>query len=417
MTRLGEKQQMRGSPKSHASKSRSSSNNRSTSSASDMCPVKIAEEAASSNPSISPTSSISSFVSGSSDSGISRDDNGEEHFFEGVEKLLEVWFTNKDGDIDESNDLRYIPRKELDSMLDLVKCTIISSTKNAQLDSYVLSESSMFISQRRFILKTCGTTTPLQCFDELNRIVKTYAGFDTIEDIFYSRKNFERPDLQMMPHCSFEQEVALLDDIFADGAAYCMGTMNRDCWYLYTLNPLDRYVTGNIDVEPDQTIEILMTDLDPEVMKTFTKEMANDGREATKLSGIDKLVPGMKIDDFLFDPCGYSMNGILKNESKDYGLGEYMTIHITPESEFSYVSFESNIPLTSYLEMIQRVLDTFQPGKFILTIFANRTSMAAESHKELQARQDFGDWLRKDIQYMSFQNYELTYAHFVRFPS
>lgn len=43
--------------------------------------------------------------------------------------------------------------------------------------------------------------------------------------------------------------------------------------------------------------------------------------------------------------------------------------------------------------------------------------MAAESHKELQARQDFGDWLRKDIQYMSFQNYELTYAHFVRFPS
>ena len=49
-----------------------------------------------------------------------------------------------------------------------------------------------------------------------------------------------------------------------------------------------------------------------------------------------------------------------------------MTIHITPEPEFSYVSFESNIPLTSYLGVIQRVLDTFMPGKFILTIFANR---------------------------------------------
>ena len=47
------------------------------------------------------------------------------------------------------------------------------------------------------------------------------------QDIFYSRKNFERPDLQMKPHCSFEQEVALLDKIFADGAAYCMGTINR----------------------------------------------------------------------------------------------------------------------------------------------------------------------------------------------
>jgi len=29
--------------------------------------------------------------------------------------------------------------------------------------------------------------------------------------------------------------------------------------------------------------------------------------------------------------------------------GQYMTIHITPEPEFSYVSFESNIPMTSYL--------------------------------------------------------------------
>ena len=123
-----------------------------------------------------------------------------------------------------------------------------------------------------------------------------------------------------------------------------------------------------------------------------------------------------------------------------------MTIHITPEPEFSYVSFESNIPLTSYLGVIQRVLDTFMPGKFILTIFANRvslpskkgqlqkksrnywtkkifkfsifqTSMAAESHKELQKTGSFGDWARKDIQYSQFQNYELTYAHFVRYPS
>ena len=43
--------------------------------------------------------------------------------------------------------------------------------------------------------------------------------------------------------------------------------------------------------------------------------------------------------------------------------------------------------------------------------------MAADSHKELQQRVTFGNWLRKDIQYSQFQNYELTYAHFVRFPT
>jgi len=301
-------------------------------------------------------------------------------------------------------------------MLAAVKCEIISMARNGQVDAYVLSESSMFISQRRFILKTCGTTTPLECIRDLVTMAKEYTGFDTIEDIFYSRKNFKRPELQMKPHRSFEQEVALLDEMFADGAAYCLGTLNQDCWYLYALNPLDKYLSGRLDTEPDQTIEILMTDLDPKVMALFTKNRVKTGPEATKVSGIDQILPCMKIDDYLFDPCGYSMNGILKNESIDFGLGEYMTIHITPEPEFSYVSFESNIPLTSYLGVIQRVLDTFLPGKFILTIFANRTSMAADSHKELQKSGRFGHWVRKDIQYSQFQNYELTYAHFIRAP-
>lgn len=35
-------------------------------------------------------------------------------------------------------------------------------------------------------------------------------------------------------------------------------------------------------------------------------------------SGIDKIIPGMVIDDFLFDPCGYSMNGVAKDVSYNY---------------------------------------------------------------------------------------------------
>lgn len=32
-------------------------------------------------------------------------------------------------------------------------------------------------------------------------------------------------------------------------------------------------------------------------------------------SGIADIIPGIKIDDFLFDPCGYSMNGLLPGVS------------------------------------------------------------------------------------------------------
>lgn len=49
-------------------------------------------------------------------------------------------------------------------------------------------------------------------------------------------------------------------------------------------------------------------------------------------SGILALKPHADIDDYVFEPCGYSMNGI-----EGTGL---ITIHITPEKGFSYASVE-----------------------------------------------------------------------------
>jgi S-adenosylmethionine decarboxylase len=239
-------------------------------------------------------------------------------FFEGVEKLLEIWFTANAGAGNACGDLRKIPRMELENLLETVKCKIISSRKNDNIDAYVLSESSMFISKRRFVLKTCGTTTPLLCLDALFKLVKEYAGFEKVEDFFYSRKNYKRPELQIGPHQNFQQEVAILDQFFPDGAAYCFGAVNKDCWYLYTLNPLPEPINLkglSIQPEPDQTLEILMTNLDPQVMEIFTEKGSKTAEEATMKSGIDKIIPNMIIDDYLFEICGYSMNGIAKNVS------------------------------------------------------------------------------------------------------
>ncbi|CAH1108250.1 unnamed protein product [Psylliodes chrysocephalus] len=339
------------------------------------------------------------------------------NYFEGVEKLLEIWFTTSDGN-HKSADLRRIPRAKLESLMKIVRCEIISFVKNEQIDAYVLSESSMFVSKRRFILKTCGTTTPLLCLEPLLLMAEQYAGFTEVEDLYYSRKNFKRPDLQVMPHQHFDQEVALLDTLFPDGAAYCLGAVNRDCWYLYTFNPLPhRLPTLPNPDEPDQTLEIMMTDLDPEIMSIFTKEECLNATEATKKAGIDKIIPNMIIDDFLFDPCGYSMNGVTKNICSDLEDGCYMTIHITPEPDFSYVSFETNIPSSSYKEIITNVLETFNPGKFTVTVFSNQLSPTKDTSKEVLFLNQLGDWQRRDVQQCSIKNYDLVYAFFCRFPS
>ncbi|RZF45934.1 hypothetical protein LSTR_LSTR008311 [Laodelphax striatellus] len=342
--------------------------------------------------------------------------NMNSQFFEGVEKLLEIWFTRADGNLKQC-DLRKIPRQQWENMLKIVHCEIISFVSNDRVDAYVLSESSMFVSRRRFILKTCGTTTPLQCLEPLLLLVKQYAGFNEVEDVFYSRKNFKRPDLQKHPYSSFEQEVSFLDNFFDDGEGYIMGdTTSNDCWYLYTLTPPNNKIscrlTNNAPSDPDQTLEVLMTDLDPKVMNIFTRHESSSAAEATKNSGIAKIIPNMVIDDYLFEPCGYSMNGISKN-------GYYMTIHITPEPEYSYVSFETNVPQASYKDIISRVIDTFKPGNVVVTIFANKASQTqpAGDTRDLVKLGSGGHLLRQEVKCCQLKNYDLSFAVYTKFPS
>lgn len=153
----------------------------------------------------------------------------------------------------------------------------------------------MFVSRRRWILKTCGTTRTLECLEPLLRMAESIAGYTDVEYLFYSRKNFKRPELQVSPHRGFEEEIALLDSYFDDGRAYCLGSVNRDCWYLYTYSregticpapqlTAAQYAGDDLhSIEPDQTIEILMTDLNPDIMAIFTKEECKNANEATEV--------------------------------------------------------------------------------------------------------------------------------------
>ncbi|KAK6170700.1 hypothetical protein SNE40_019024 [Patella caerulea] len=321
-----------------------------------------------------------------------------ESFFEGAEKLLEVWFEFDDDSLESS--LRSIDRKVWEDLLKVVKCEIISRTADEDMDAYVLSESSMFVTKDRFILKTCGTTTLLYAVKPLIKLVKEKCRLKQILDIFYSRKNFSRPDLQIGMHRNFSDEVSHLDKQFRNGAAYSLGRINQDCWYLYTLD--------NAGVErPDQTFELLMWDMCREKMRVFTKDVSENGLDATKRSGICDIIPGAKIDEFLFEPCGYSMNGLLPG-------GYYITIHVTPEEEFSYVSFESNVPRESYDELVKKVLEVFRPGKFLMTIFANKASVAKDCHKEINDAESLQGYVRQDHQFCIFKNYNLTYTMYSR---
>lgn len=289
----------------------------------------------------------------------------QHHFFEGPEKLLEVWFkplNGVSGTVSKHPEpkvgLRSIPLEKLEELLRLVHCTIIGSSHHDYLDSYVLSESSMFVAPYRLILKTCGQTTLLPAVPFLINLARE-VGLEEVTELFFSRRSFSRPDLQLHPHRDFADESTFLDGMFPDGRQMTLGPCHEDEWHLYLLN---RRLPAEM---ADRTLEIIMRDLDPTAMAVFFQtDTPRTGADVTKESGIGALFPGAHTDDFLFSPCGYSVNGVL-------GDG-YFTIHVTPQAEFSYVSFETDIPLDSYTALLQNVLTIFRPGQFIATLFSNR---------------------------------------------
>lgn len=95
------------------------------------------------------------------------------------------------------------------------------------------------------------------------------------------------------------------------------GHINADRWYLYTLDNLAN--TGDsrkypINENEHFKFEMIMEELDEKVMSLFMRNTYGPNitaSEVTRKSKIDTLIPGMLIDDFLFEPCGYSMNGLL----------------------------------------------------------------------------------------------------------
>lgn len=99
--------------------------------------------------------------------GASSEDNVPLPGFEGPEKVLEIDFTPGKGP---SRGLRDIARAQWDSILTDARCTILATMSNEKMDSYVLSESSLFVYPLKLILKTCGTTTLLMCLPRLLEI-------------------------------------------------------------------------------------------------------------------------------------------------------------------------------------------------------------------------------------------------------
>ncbi|GIZ47332.1 hypothetical protein CKM354_001042700 [Cercospora kikuchii] len=465
--------------------------------------------------------------------------------FEGPEKLLEVWFTESDKALPPSavpNGLKAVSQDTWKEMLDLVNCKVLSVIESGNVDAYLLSESSMFIFPHKLVLKTCGTTTLLRGLPRILEIAALEAGFPHVKAslpegssaaakphrVFYSRKNFLFPDQQKGPHRSWRDEVRYLDRMFLGGSAYMIGKMNGEHWYLYITGPGTELTPPSTPEEEihqtptqqmvlpekgrrmpenetgDETLEILMTDLeeqnarkfyledasliaqdnarcshlarkdaiahlgviqehnnsDPSISGntlvtgsddasfdvfaqtakehaelssesddeplTFGEELSTEGHTlgtvVTEACGLADVYPASKypdarIDSYLFTPCGYSANGVVPIPG-DAENTHYWTVHVTPEPQCSYASFETNVPTRqtgrSTVDVVQQVVGIFKPGRFSVTLFEAKDGSENGNAKNDKRMDRIKGYKRIDRVVHDLEGYELVFRYFER---
>ncbi|XP_068641514.1 S-adenosylmethionine decarboxylase proenzyme-like [Aristolochia californica] len=280
--------------------------------------------------------------------------------FEGYEKRLEISFFEPPIFADPNGSgLRSLSKSQLDEILKPAECTIVASLSNAALDSYVLSESSLFVYPYKLILKTCGTTKLLLSIPPILKLAGNLAL--SVKSVNYSRGSFIFPGAQPYPHRSFLEEVAILDGYFgklgSGSKAYVMESLLKSQkWHIYSA------YAESLD-HPCYTMEMCMTGLDRKMASIFYKTEESSAASITCQSGIRKILPNSEICDFEFEPCGYSMNGIEGSAIS--------TIHVTPEDGFSYASFEAagyDPVAVDLSKLVERVLACFYPDEFSIAI-------------------------------------------------
>jgi S-adenosylmethionine decarboxylase len=164
----------------------------------------------------------------------------------------------------------------------------------------------------------------------------------------------------------------------------------------------------------DITLEIMMTHLDRDAMKNFWKKESDDDSDTPNRisvqTGIVDIYPGSVIDDFIFDPCGYSMNGMLNQY--------YWTIHVTPEDHCSYASFETSVSADTkdFGRVIEKVVGIFKPASFSVTVFTNHAQKTIARHDTTSIMRssplNTDTYKMKDYIVHGLANWDVSFMHF-----
>ena len=300
-------------------------------------------------------------------------------FFEGSEKKAEIII-----DAANINILVDIADDFWVEMVAHAKAVILSKISNEHCKAFLLSESSLFVWSDRLLIITCGTT----------RLVDAVSFFlennppEIIEQVIYQRKN---------EYFAHSQPTNILDDIsvlnkYHIGTTYRFGELDSHHGYLFSMD-VDYTAKDN-----DRTYELLIYQIDEEAVAALTQKGIS-GATVFKYLKLGELIDGFIIDDYVFEPFGYSLNAISS-------AGDYLTIHVTPQANSSYISIESSLDLLEHLDLF---LNTLNPASFDLMTYNDD-----DFQEKLDERISTKYAAKERVAFKLASGYEVRFASFIR---
>ncbi len=256
--------------------------------------------------------------------------------FEGSEKKIEIILAEPQQNLRDNSDGRW-RRVVRASGAEILNCV-----STAELDGYLLSESSLFVWENRLVLITCGQTTPVRAVPEILEFIDR----DSIAYLFYERKNLKFPSEQ--PN-TVDDDFRFLSELFPIETLR-FGSGDRDHVHVFY------YGDGGPTSPRHTTLRVLMNDIDPSVGQRFTHTSTGAANVRDMLGGLSLIKAPMVVDTHFFHPQGYSLNGLFE--------GGYLTVHVTPEPEASYTGLETNIIDPECCQTVHEITRMFKPARF-----------------------------------------------------
>jgi len=304
-------------------------------------------------------------------------------WFEGIEKKLEIVLQSSHRAL----------RQNKTCWQDVVRACgakIIGYTTTKEMDAYLLSESSLFVWDDRILMITCGKT---RLIDSVFSVLK-YVPSQKILQLFYERKNLMFPKEQ----CSdFEADVAKLSEVFP-GKSFRFGAANAEHIHVFV------YGEPIKNSAQDSTLQILMSNVGNRATVAFSKNTKSTEASISWRQELFKPFFEMIKEEFYFSPQGYSCNFVQKDQ--------YMTMHVSPQSESSYTSFEMNLVHTTKKNIIKTVLQSFEPQNVFMAVTTTLDSISMIAHEQICVPQGYKIVGRGMYE---FENgYMLTYINLIQ---